>query len=151
MQRIMLAIAFAIGTGTPAYSQVLPLLPNHQLTPGVARTDLTLKKICTTKWGKDARHVSDAMKRQVFAGYGLTGNKDPACIRDASGRRCEIDHLISRELGGADDVRNLWPQPYGSQPWNAVRKDCVETLLHRLVCAKHPTISVNQAQYAIRS
>lgn len=106
MRRSIFTIGFAIAVTVPARSQVLPLLPNHQLTPGVARADLTLRKICT-KWGKDARHVSKAMKQQVFAAYGLTGNNDPACIRDASGRRCEIDHLVSRELGGADNVRNL--------------------------------------------
>lgn len=151
MLRFVVAMAFVIAGIVPALSQMLPLLPNHMLTPGLARTDLTLKKICTTKWGKDARHVSSAMKQQVFAAYGLTGNKDPACIRDASGRRCEIDHLISRELGGADDVKNLWPQPYGSQPWNAVRKDCVETRLHKEVCAKNPTTTLQQAQYDIRT
>jgi hypothetical protein len=60
--------------------------------------------------------VTAAMKRKVFARYGLKGNTDRACKRDAHGRRCEIDHSISRELGGADDVDNLWPQPYGTQP-----------------------------------
>ena len=101
MRQFILAVAFALVGTVTAFAQMLPLLPNHMLTPGVARTDLTLKKICTTKWGKDARHVTAAMKQQVFTAYGLTGNKDPACIRDASGRRCEIDHLVSRDcLGG---------------------------------------------------
>src|SRR5690242_747507 len=146
----ILFIVFFLAGG-PAAAQILPQLPNAMHTPGVARSDLTLKKICTTKWGKDARHVTAAMKKQVFAAYGLSGNQDPACIPDARGRHCEIDHLISRELGGADDVRNLWPQPYGSQPWNAVRKDCVETRLHKEVCAKHPAMTLKQAQDAIRS
>lgn len=117
-----LACLFTAGI-VPARAQMLPLLPNHLVTPGRAVDGITLHKICHTKWGKDARHVTAAMKRQVFANYGLTGNTDPACIRDAHGQRCEVDHLISRELGGADDVRNLWPQPYGSQPWNAVHRD----------------------------
>lgn len=145
-----LACLFTAGI-VPARAQMLPLLPNHLVTPGRAVDGITLHKICHTKWGKDARHVTAAMKRQVFANYGLTGNTDPACIRDAHGRRREVDHLISRELGGADDVRNLWPQPYGSQPWNAVRKDCIETRLHKEICARHPTITLAQAQYAIRS
>ena len=38
----------------------------------------------------------------------------------------EIDHLISRELGGADAIKNLWPESYYSQPWNAHRKDQLE-------------------------
>jgi hypothetical protein len=70
--------------------------------------------ICAKSWGRDARHVMAKMERKVFERYGLTGNADKACKRDAHGRRCEIDHLVSRELGGADDVLNLWPQPYGS-------------------------------------
>jgi hypothetical protein len=148
---IYITIVVLIGGVAQAFAESLPLLPDHQLTPGVARTDLTLQKICTTKWGKDARHVSAADKKMVFSAYGLTGNKDPACITDAHGRHCEIDHLISRELGGADDVKNLWPQPYGSQPWNAVRKDCVETRLHKEVCAKQSTMTLHEAQIAIKS
>ena len=147
----LVAMVSSMAATSPAAAQILPQLPNHLVTPGVARTDLTLKKICTTKWGKDARHVTAAMKKQVFSAYGLSGNTDPACIPDARGRHCEIDHLTSRELGGADDVRNLWPQPYGSQPWNAVRKDCVETRLHKEVCAKNPAMTLKQAQDAIRS
>ena len=87
------------------------------------------------------------MKRQVFQNYGLSGNNDPSCVPDASGRRCEIDHLISRELGGADDIKNLWPQPYGTHPWNAVLKDRVENRLHKEVCAGR--ISLKQAQREI--
>jgi hypothetical protein len=30
---------------------------------------------------------------------------------------------------------NLWPQPYGTQPWNTMRKDRVENRLHAEVCA----------------
>jgi hypothetical protein len=59
------------------------------------------------KWRGDARHVSVAMKLQVFNEYGLTGNHDPLCL--PKGRK--IDHLIGRECGGADDVRHFWPQP----------------------------------------
>ena len=25
---------------------------------------------------------------------------------------CEVDHRVSREVGGADTIENLWPQPY---------------------------------------
>jgi hypothetical protein len=78
-------------------------LPDHSLTPGTFNPSLSLAAICSTKWGKDARHVTAAMKRQVFQEYGLTGNTDPYCRPNG----CEIDHLISRELGGSDAVKNL--------------------------------------------
>jgi hypothetical protein len=145
----ILGFALLFGFVISAFAETLPLLPNHTLTPGLARTYLTLDQICNTKWGKDERAVTAAMKKAVFKAYGLTGNSDPACIPDASGRHCEIDHLISREIGGADDVKNLWPQPYGSQPWNATRKDCVENRLHKEVCAGH--ITLKQAQDDISS
>lgn len=114
-------------------------VPNLALTPGVARTDLTVQVICKKKWGKDARVVTQAMKMQVFKNYGLSGNNDPSCKLDAHGRRFEIDHLVSRELGGADDVRNLWPQCYRGT-WGASVKDKLENRLHRELCAGRVTL-----------
>lgn len=111
-------------------------LPNLHTTPGVVRTGLSKATICTIKWGKDERHVTQKMKRQVFSFYGYTGYDDPRCV-PAGKRTCEIDHLISRELGGADDVNNLWPQAYGTSPWNALLKDKLENRLHKEMCAGH--------------
>lgn len=112
--------------------------PDRDLTPGVARP-LSLAEICQTKWGKDHRAVTAAMKRDVFRDYGFTGNGDPRCHG-----ACEIDHLISRELGGADDIENLWPEPYGG-PWNAHDKDRIENRLHVEVCAGRLALSAAQA------
>ena len=114
-------------------------LPDLAKTPGVVRPGLTKAKICATKWGKDARHVTDAMKKQVFESYGYTGNDDPKCVPSGK-QRCEIDHLISRELGGADDVKNLWPQPYGTHPWNAHHKDTLENRLNKEMCQGRITL-----------
>ena len=118
-------------------SAVAADLPDLTKTPGTVRPRLTKAKICTIKWGADARHVTAAMKAHVFAAYGFTGNSDPKCIPASATRRCEIDHLISRELGGADVEENLWPEPFGTQPWNAARKDRLENRLHKEVCAGH--------------
>ena len=114
-------------------------VPDPGLTPGVVRPGLTKAKICSIKWGKDERHVSAAMKKQVFTSYGYSGNDDPKCV-PAGKRRCEIDHLISRELGGADEVANLWPQAYGTSPWNAVLKDKLENRLNKEMCAGQITL-----------
>jgi hypothetical protein len=118
-------------------------IPDPTLTPGVARTDISQDQICATKWGTDERHVTDTMKGKVFANYGYTGNYDPRCVPSGN-RHCEIDHLISRELGGADDVANLWPQAYGSQPWNADLKDKLENRLHKEMCAGNVTLQEAQ-------
>ncbi|SCK14572.1 HNH endonuclease [Vogesella sp. LIG4] len=114
-------------------------IPDPELTPGSARPDLTQQQICSTTWGKDERHVSAEMKQQVFQRYGYSGNDDPRCI-PAGNRHCEVDHLISRELGGADEIDNLWPQAYGSSPWNAVLKDKLENRLHKEMCAGNITL-----------
>lgn len=116
-------------------------------TPGVTRAGLTEQTICATKWGADERHVTTAMKTQVFTLYSYSGYDDPHCVADAHGKTCEIDHLISRELGGADDVKNLWPQAYGSTPWNAHLKDKLENRLHKEMCAGH--ITLKKAQDAL--
>jgi hypothetical protein len=143
------AAVFAMLVALQALGAELPIIPDATLTPGVVRSGLTVDTICATKWGTDARHFTAAMKRQVFQSYGATGNDDPACVPDDHGARCEIDHLISRELGGADDVKNLWPQPYGSKPWNAHLKDRVENRLHVEVCASR--LSIKDARRLITS
>lgn len=123
-------------------------IPDLKKTPGVVRSGLTAAVICATKWGKDERHVTDAMKLEVFSRYGYSGYDDPRCV-PAGKRTCEIDHLISRELGGADDVDNLWPQAYGTSPWNAVLKDKLENRLNKELCAHR--ITLKQAHDMLRN
>jgi hypothetical protein len=60
--------------------------------------------------------------------------------------RCGIDHLISRELGGADAVTNLWVQPYAG-PWNAGDKDRLENRLNKELC-QNPTPAALEAARA---
>lgn len=98
---------------------------------------LSKEQVCTIAWGKDARHVSAAMKRHVFErdGYPL-GNKDPRCA-------CEVDHIVPRDLGGADTMTNLQVQQYFG-PWNAHKKDRLEVQAHKDVCAGK--ISLKEAQ-----
>ena len=110
-------------------------LPDAAKTTGLARTALSKSKICTTKWGRDERHVTATMKAQVFALYGYSGYDDARCVADAHRKTCEIDHLISREVGGADEPKNLWPQAYGTMPWNAHLKGKLENRLYKELCA----------------
>src|SRR5260221_591596 len=62
---------------------------------------------------------------------------------------CEVDHLISLELGGADTVDNLWPQPYDGE-WNAWDKDRLEARMHKLICTDR-TLKLKDAQEEIRT
>ena len=104
--------------------------------------DLTVTQICRTKWGSDERAVTAAMKQQVVDAYSFDQRACPITIRkNKCLHRAEIDHLIPRSLGGADDVANLWPQCYEPvrkpkrlQAWGANRKDRLEKHLHGVVC-----------------
>jgi hypothetical protein len=50
-------------------------------------------------------------------------------------------------LGGADEVKNLWPQAYGTSPWNAVLKEKLENRLNKEMCVGN--ITLKQAQDAL--
>ena len=130
---ILLSLLDPYSVGTAVAGDI----PDLAKTPGLVRAGLSKAKICSIKWGRDERHVTTAMKRQVFGLYGYSGYDDPQCVPDSHARRCEIDHLIGRELGGADDPKNLWPQAYGTTPWNARLKDTLENRLHKEVCVGH--------------
>lgn len=119
-------------------------LPDSSVTPGVARPGVTAADLCPIAHTPALRNVSSAEKRQVYMRYGLAGNHTDYC---ASLEGCEVDHLISLELGGSNDVANLWPEPYDGTPWNAHSKDKLENRLHALVCAG--TISLADAQHDI--
>lgn len=95
------------------------------MTPGVVATKDS-KVVCAAGYTVDARHVTRATKRAVFKRYGfIDGKYRPGDY--------EIDHFISLELGGANHVDNLWPQPFQGAR-TARMKDVVETNLHRRVC-----------------
>lgn len=114
-----------------------PIAPNPALTPGVvATTDAAV--VCQQGYSRSVRNVTDDMRNQVFRNYGL--EREPG--------KYEVDHLISLELGGSNDVANLWPESYVSVPYNARDKDKLENTLHRLVCRGQ--LSLPEAQDLIR-
>ena len=112
-----------------------PLLPEHDKTPGVFVADATLDKICEKGYTATVRHVTDKQKDEVFKEYNL----------ERSGNY-EVDHLISLELGGSNDTKNLWPQSYHGI-WGARVKDGLENKLHELVC--DGKVALRDAQYDI--
>jgi hypothetical protein len=116
-------------------------LQNISLTPGVARS-VTLTELCTTSTSL-VRNVPETLKKQVYTLYKMKGNDRTQCSEGY-----EIDHLISLELGGANDVKNLWPQSYCGKN-NAHDKDKLENELHRRICTGK--IKINDAQQCIAS
>ena len=97
--------------------------PEPSLTPGAIAT-VDRDQICSSPEPKN-RTVPVALQRKVFEEYG---------IPRAEPRAYEVDYLITPALGGAEDIRNLWPQSYSSAVWNARVKDALEDRLHAMVC-----------------
>ena len=101
-------------------------LPNAKITPGYMR-DVSVRELCTTSTSL-VRNVPESLKKDIFRNYGMNGNDRSVCKEGY-----EIDHLVSLELGGANDGRNLWPQSYCGEN-NAHKKDKLENELHRQIC-----------------
>jgi len=105
------------------FDPVHAALPNPTLTPGDTLPGATVEDVCTPGWAKEHRSVTESMRDQVYAEYKRT--QGPSC--------CEVDHVVPLELGGSNDIKNLWPQPYDPRP-GAYEKDSLENELHKRVC-----------------
>lgn len=115
-----------------------PLLPDSKMTPG-ATLPVTRDDICVPGYTRNVRNVPVGLKRQVYAEYGIAHHK---------AGEYEVDHLISLELGGSNSIRNLWPQSYQTQPWNAHVKDQLENELHDEVCGGKIDLAAAQREIA---
>ena len=115
-----------------------PILPDPTMTPG-ATLEVTAQDICVPGYSKRVRNVPSAVKRQAYEEYGIATH-EPG--------EYEVDHLISLELGGSNSIRNLWPESFRTQPWNAHTKDKLENELHRLVCAGQLDLATAQQEIA---
>jgi len=102
-----------------------------------------LSDICSTHTSI-YRNVSETLKGKVYSRDGVTGGNHTGICSGAEG--CEVDHRVSLELGGSNDISNLMIQPYDG-PCNAHQKDELENRLHKLSCDKQ--ISLLDAQKVI--
>jgi len=147
-----------VAIGGPAIADGWSTSPKHNLTPGKT-VNISLTKICTTNWGTDARLVSDAMKQQVIDAYHFDVSNCPKSnLKGKLVRRVEIDHLVPRSLGGADDVDNLWPECYeltvadkSKQEDGAHKKDRLEQGLSKKLCGNPSKALLTQYQEAFRT
>ena len=115
----------------------LRLLPDRRWTPGAVRP-VSAVEACRGEL-QSAPAAAAEVPRQVFARYGID-------YRRAA--EYELDFLITPELGGAAEARNLWPQPYGATVWNAYVKDELERHLRRMVCAGAVDLATAQRDIA---
>lgn len=124
-------------TCRPKMKNGLPI-PDPKCSPGAINPTVTLKvlkaKGFTTKCVRDLASSAHE-KQQTYVWYKI---KKPA-HNSGKSQTCELDHIVSLELGGADTLDNLWPQCGPSKvALNRryfKRKDAVENFLAREVRA----------------
>lgn len=132
------SIAFA-STGIQSKSSACKsnqVLPDPVCTTGTV-FQVATSTLCTVGYTTKVRDVPLSVKKQVFKNYGIDYSLHA---------NYEVDHLISLELGGSNDISNLWPESYiisnGSHA-----KDGFENYLHNQVCKG--SISLTEAQKEI--
>ncbi|MGB8989283.1 MAG: zf-HC2 domain-containing protein [Candidatus Sulfotelmatobacter sp.] len=113
-------------------------LPDRSLTPGATRR-VAITDVCSIGHEQVVGEVSTSLRREVFREYGIV-NAHPDDY--------EVDYLIAPGLGGAEDIHNLWPEPYTSRTWNAHVKDALEERLHEMVCGGELDLSTAQRDIA---
>lgn len=124
-------------TQSPTSTARLNIYPNPVLTPGDV-FDVTEAQICVKGYSSSVRDVSLATKKLVYQEYGVT--------YPATTGAYEVDHFIPLELGGSNDIKNLWLEPADPKP-GFHEKDKVENFLHDEVCSG--TLDLKKAQQQI--
>lgn len=112
-------------------------LQDPACTPGAIIASATTDMICQPGYARSIRNVPVSERDQVFAEYGIASH---------SPGEYEVDHLVSLELGGSNDIANLWPEAASPKP-GFHEKDRVENYLHSQMCSG--AIPLKQAQIEI--
>lgn len=113
-------------------------LPIRAITPG-ATLALAADELCRQMpWQPSP--IPEVVREDVLRAYGMEQVPD---------HEYELDYLITPDLGGSPDPRNLWPEPYHSPVWNARVKDELESLLPRLVCEGKIDLQTAQRDIAV--
>jgi hypothetical protein len=136
---VVLAVACSLLGGVTAAANASSS-PNASLTPGATNPAVTQATITTTicrrGYTGTVRNVSTQTKHKVYVAYGIS--------RSAQ-RNYVIDHLVPLEVGGANDITNLWPEPKA----DAKVKDTLENQMHTAVCAGTISLADAQAKFLV--
>jgi hypothetical protein len=130
----VLTAVFALAVHLSVREAGAAWVPDAKLTPGATRS-VTKDHVCSGNMTEGFYPIPATLAYRVFEKYQ---------IRNPRPRTYEVDYLITPALGGADDIRNLWPQPYATGEWNAHIKDALEDYLYHLVCEDRVDLATAQ-------
>jgi hypothetical protein len=139
---VALAVTFAMPprqavSSRPPAAVESDALPVAALTPG-ATIEIDVRDVCDDT-PRPAQEIGAAVRAAVLRSYGM---------ESVPPDQYELDYLITPQLGGAPDARNLWPQRYAARVWHAGVKDQLEDLLPRLVCEGRVDLRTAQREIA---
>jgi hypothetical protein len=83
-------------------------IPDPDCTPGAFNPTLTLTVLKTKGFTTKCVRDQPTSKKQKEQAYSLYGIERPDQNYGLS-QTCELDHLISMNLGGAETLDNIWP------------------------------------------
>ncbi len=118
--------------------QVNGPLPDSACTPGAIISSATKEQVCEPGYSRNVRNVPEKVRNEAYAEYGIASHRTG---------EYEVDHLISLELGGSNDIANLWPEAAEPRP-GYHEKDRVENYLHAQVCSGAMTLQEAQREIA---
>lgn len=107
---------------------------DRRCSPGVSATSRR-HEVCVPGYATAHRNVSQIVKESVYDAYGIA-QRAPY----GQAGSFEIDHIVPLELGGSNDIRNLFPEPFPDY----IAKDHMENFMHDQVC--YHGLSLKSAQ-----
>jgi hypothetical protein len=111
--------------------------PDRRCSPGAYYARLTKAALCSPGFhSSKLQHLTAAAKRAVEVEYGLTGSSRSALT---------IDHIVPLELGGSNNVANLYPQ---RPPVHQLKQTLDSTLAAR-VCQGLISLGAARRQIAV--
>jgi len=127
-------LRFSSRSGLPDSNVFAAAKPIASLTPGET-VRVSVQQVCSGSGGE--AEPPEHLRKLVFVAYGL---------RDVRENEFQVDYLITPDLGGAQSLNNLWPEPYYNTAWNARVKDRLEERLRDLVCGGHLDLKTAQRE-----
>ncbi len=113
-------------------------LPDAACTPGAIVPNATKDQVCAPGYAQSLGSLPQAVMDEAFSEYGVSQPQP---------RQYQLDQLIPLELGGTNDIANVWPEPAEPRP-GYHEKDQVEIFLVQQVCSGAMSLQEAQAQIA---
>lgn len=105
--------------------------PDYACTPGGVFADVLRGDLCKRGYASSVKAISAKTKDAVFSAY---------TIAEFDRKQYTLDRFAPINLGGTNDVQNIWPQPTK----DVSSKNKVESFLFEEMCSGRITVSESQ-------